>query len=215
VSKGVARAESDQVNTGFCRAATCFLYGIAALVSGLIVWLVPNGLLQAFIHNSLPAIPGVTFSLFGFAITAISILVSLKGFALFRNATAGKFQTMEIADWCIYPRSLRLCCFWIDDYDNQCRSNTKTERRAFLRRGIALLFSFRRDNIRDYLRRIFAQADCQLSDCESGSTWNYRHIVTAKFSRSYKLITAQNCVDKCSSKNCYPKFDWPRPQWAL
>ncbi|MFN4251453.1 hypothetical protein [Deinococcus sp.] len=58
-------------------------YLVTAVLSIAIVLTIPDVTIQKFIKNSLPAIPGVAFSLFGFAITAVSILVSLKGSPFF------------------------------------------------------------------------------------------------------------------------------------
>lgn len=58
-------------------------YVVAAALALLVALVVPESALRLFVKSSLPAIPGVAFSLFGFAITAISIMVTLKGMPYF------------------------------------------------------------------------------------------------------------------------------------
>lgn len=58
-------------------------YAVAAVLAAVTAALVPEETLRIFMKGSLPAIPGVAFSLFGFAVTAISIMVTLKGMPYF------------------------------------------------------------------------------------------------------------------------------------
>ncbi|MVN86859.1 hypothetical protein GO986_08790 [Deinococcus sp. HMF7620] len=55
----------------------------------------PRGFTAAFVESSLPAMAGVSFSLFGFGVTALSILTSLKATPFFEKLQETDFQTWK------------------------------------------------------------------------------------------------------------------------
>lgn len=59
------------------------IYLLAAGLALIVALLSPDLLIQQFITNANPGIPGAAFALLGFAITSLSVLVSLKGSPFF------------------------------------------------------------------------------------------------------------------------------------
>lgn len=87
------------------------VYILAAVLAALAVWFLPTGVLAGFLKNSYSSIPGVAFSLFGFSVTVISILTSLKGSPFFEIYQQAKFQSWKNLIGAFVQEAILYACF--------------------------------------------------------------------------------------------------------